>query len=672
MDQTKNGVAVIYYCPDDEPAQVAPSVIKYRYTGQTEFFDLLREASFFFGKNIQKVVLKDSQGSQWPLNRPVWKELAQSNRDIRLCPVMDLEEEDEAKATEVEAAEEVIEEEHKLPIARPPLWSELVIHLVFLTVIILHSVLGNTEETIYNFNTAMNNAFFDKQYDKTWQTASGANAQSQLMSNFGAFTSQSVIDVADTRTSLEPRDLFEVRDMADICGWVQGNLARGIFHTGVNQNDATGALMTFNRIIGGVRFEVTTQPWMTDQQAYSLHWPYFFWWFGGRPPTSTTVSYLRPAANWTQGFLAGQQLLFEDDLQAITGDWCPTEGNGTGSTIDHGTQVMREMVIQILAYNHNVDMYAVLNFKFVLDYGGKYLTTARFMFQRYTNEVSMIVYNVGWLHLLRNFNFWLTLINYALVLTRSTNEFRAARTIKRKGRPLFWDYFGGIFTQLELFNLCCNYVGIGIRIYSSLSAGGRLFLTEVLPAANNSDVSEMVSVVERSAYLGTTVRVVRAFSVMSGCLLLFKYLELFPRARFASFYLTGSALSRAGRNLKFVFTFFLLFLGAFAIAFEHVFGAQLEEFSSIWHAFFTLIVCVSGFGGVYWDLARVEPVLGPLFFIAFQLCVLIFIIPFFLAIINDAYAMRAAALDSLKEKVRKALEDKKRAESSHASSKKKW
>ena len=231
---------------------------------------------------------------------------------------------------------------------------------------------------------------------------------------------------------------------------------------------------------------------------------------------------------------------------------------------------------------------------------------------------------------------------------------------------------GGIFTQLELFNLCCNYVGIGIRIYSSLSAGGRLFLTEVLPAANNSDVSEMVSVVERSAYLGTTVRVVRAFSVMSGCLLLFKYLELFPRARFASFYLTGSALSRAGRNLKFVFTFFLLFLGAFAIAFEHVFGTQLEEFSSIWHAFFTLIVCVSGFGGVYWDLARVEPVLGPLFFIAFQLCVLIFIIPFFLAIINDAYAMRAAALDSLKEKVRKALEDKKRAESSHASSKKKW
>lgn len=161
------------------------------------------------------------------------------------------------------------------------------IHLVFLTVIILHSVLGNMEETIY---TAMNNAFFDKQYDKTWQTASGANAQSQLTSNFGAFTSQSVIDVADTRTTLEPRDLFKFRDMADICGWVQGNLARGIFHTGVNQNDATGALMTYNRIIGGVRFEVTTQPWVTDQQAYSLHWPYFFWWFGGRPPTSTTVS----------------------------------------------------------------------------------------------------------------------------------------------------------------------------------------------------------------------------------------------------------------------------------------------------------------------------------------------------------------------------------------------
>ena len=122
----------------------------------------------------------------------------------------------------VEAAKEVIEDEHER--SAPTAMERARIHLVFLTVIILHSVLGNMEETIYNLNTAMNNAFFDKQYDKTWQTASGANAQSQLTSNFGAFTSQSVIDVADTRTTLEPRDLFKFRDMADICGGAQGNL----------------------------------------------------------------------------------------------------------------------------------------------------------------------------------------------------------------------------------------------------------------------------------------------------------------------------------------------------------------------------------------------------------------------------------------------------------------
>ena len=107
-----------------------------------------------------------------------------------------------------------------------------------------------------------------------------------------------------------------------------GNLARGIFHTGVNQSDATGALMTYNRIIDGVRFEVAI-----DDRPAGLLSPLAVLFLVVRRTTAHEHDgelCLRPAANWTQGFLAGQQLLFEDDLQAITGDWCPTEGNGTG------------------------------------------------------------------------------------------------------------------------------------------------------------------------------------------------------------------------------------------------------------------------------------------------------------------------------------------------------
>ena len=47
------------------------------------------------------------------------------------------------------------------------------------------------------------------------------------------------------------------------------------------------------------------------------------------------------------------------------------------------------------------------------------------------------------------------------------------------------------------------------------------------------------------------------------------------------------------------------------------------------------------YGYVYWDLARASPVLGPLFFIAYVVIILVFIIPFFLAIINDAYVVRS-------------------------------
>ncbi len=217
MDHKKHGVAIIYYCPADEPAHEAPTVIKYRYNAQTEFFDLLREATFFFGKGVQKMVLKDNFGTQWPLNRQVWRELAQLDRDIRLCPVEE-EEEEVMKEEEVAAAEEEEEEEDatKTPTPRPPLWSELIVHLVFLVVLILHSTLGNNEKNVYDLNTAMHDAFFQKQFNLD-QVGAAVTDQ-------GAFSSPSVDDVADTRTSLQPRDLFEVKNMGDICTWLQEGL----------------------------------------------------------------------------------------------------------------------------------------------------------------------------------------------------------------------------------------------------------------------------------------------------------------------------------------------------------------------------------------------------------------------------------------------------------------
>ena len=55
------------------------------------------------------------------------------------------------------------------------------------------------------------------------------------------------------------------------------------------------------------------------------------------------------------------------------------------------------------------------------------------------------------------------------------------------------------------------------------------------------------------------------------------------------------------------------------------------------------------------------PVTGPIFFTLFHVSVFVFILPFFLAIINDAYSVRNAQLTMLRERVRRAQETKKAA-----------
>lgn len=313
-EQKRTGVAIIYYCPNDQKAANAPAVIKYRYNRQTIFLELLREACFYFKQDFNKMMLKDNFGTQWPVNREVWKELAQLDRDILLCPVVDEEEEEEEEKEIEEVVVEEEEEDDTKPVqTRPPLYRELFIHLIFLTVLITHSLMGGSEQRIYEMNAAMNEAFFVEQFDLS-KIGAAVGDQS-------AFTNPSVKAVADTESLLSKADHSKVRNFGDACEWLDVNLRRGLFHTDYNQNDATGAVMAFNRVIGGVRFSTITQSWLDAQSAYELHEPFFPWWFGGRPAETTTTRFLQPRANWTEGWLAGQMLIFEEDLQTLTDGW---------------------------------------------------------------------------------------------------------------------------------------------------------------------------------------------------------------------------------------------------------------------------------------------------------------------------------------------------------------
>ena len=64
----------------------------------------------------------------------------------------------------------------------------------------------------------------------------------------------------------------------------------------------------------------------------------------------------------------------------------------------------------------------------------------------------------------------------------------------------------------------------------------------------------------------------------------------------------------------------------------------------------SLLRCVAGSGFIYRSIVRTNPVTGPLFFVVFTLTHLVMITPLFLAVINDAYAVRWEQLKLLAER----------------------
>ena len=102
---------------------------------------------------------------------------------------------------------------------------------------------------------------------------------------------------------------------ASECCWLLLMADLGLCHPDSNQDDASGALAAFSRVVGGVQFTITTQAWQDAQSAYEAREPYYDWAWGGRPAEVTTTKLLRPRANWSEGWLAGQMLVFEEDLQ---------------------------------------------------------------------------------------------------------------------------------------------------------------------------------------------------------------------------------------------------------------------------------------------------------------------------------------------------------------------
>ena len=205
-----DGVVTIYYCPDDEPYERAEKSIKYRYSATTTFFDLLNGLSGYFQEPKQKMTLKDNLNTYWPMKSTVGKELAKTDRPIRFCRTTDYYDKvEEAKEEVKEAAVEEEIDDTRPASARPPKNRELFVHCIFLMILIVHSYLGY-DNSARDMSLAMGQAFV---YDED-------------LSIINKDTStQTQVD------RLVPKDIWKIKNEDEMCEWLQGKLATGLFQS---------------------------------------------------------------------------------------------------------------------------------------------------------------------------------------------------------------------------------------------------------------------------------------------------------------------------------------------------------------------------------------------------------------------------------------------------------
>ena len=476
-----------------------------------------------------------------------------------------------------------------------------------------------------------------------------------LFPDSGPYSTNPSAYMAGTTSLAGDKYLGSINTRADICVWSLVTLRRGLFNTDLNLQDANGAILTFNRLVGGINLEFTVSSFQNYKELYDTHHPCWPWWWTCWAP-EIGFTYQIDSEDVGQGYLNGQQVLFEDNYTAAFNQVC----NFSGAELLADDLVLRELKVSFVLLNHNRDRFYYMTFRFYKDRGGGIISRIAMQPFDFMDDITLIVYGArpgrfnGW-NYVANFIMWMTIVNVLLVLLRTFNEVRTARKLLRSTGSLR-AYFGTVFTILEIFNLLCNYTNIALRIAYALLPSTQHFLDVTFPDAATKNVSPLVSELQINAYMAGAILGFRALTIFSAMLLLFKYLELAPRH--TSFYLTGTTLSRAGRHIKIVFAILMVYVLAWAAVFELIFGDQLQFFSNIYESFFTLIAMLGDYNQVYWPLKRVSPALGPLLFVVFIVSVLVFIAPFFLAVIHDAYAVRFAQLKAQRDRIKHAKEVK--------------
>lgn len=639
-DKPEIAVATVYYCPEGEKISHDVVSTNFRLAAETTFFDILQNACIYYQHDIADMVLRNQAGSIWPVKDRVAKGLKQQpGGQIRLTP-NDMG--DESTVAEEEAVEEEKVEDHvddgRVVAARPPLYRELVLHFIFLSILITDTYIVPTKP-VFRTHQALEQAFILPQNSR-----------------------QPVMDSAQEAVN----DFSSIYTTRQMCSWLTERLTNGLFNTDLN--DAWGDVEVFNRIAGGVTIQSSFQRWQNASEAYEAGRPCANLFSGCSPPVDT-MSIREPPlqiplnfgrqydANGTllsNGTESNITAIFKGQVESLTDTVCRADRSAFNET-----QVMRSTRVTLLFHNHNYDLFFSGTFLFDMKPSGQVKPNYSFRSFRLEPPWGSWVYEFGEEspQFFRRLRMWLTFVNYILVFLRTFNEFNAGRKVL-KDTGSIRPYLSGVFTLLELFNLTCNYIGLVFRIYEQVSSQ-RLALEGLVKTGETHLIQE--TAVDMIIAVAGIILTARALSIISAMLLMFKYLELAPKRFFSSIYLTGTTLGRAGRDLQVVLLLFLVVLVAFALVGFELFGNKVEEFSSIPNAFFTLCICVAGSGFIYTPLRTAFPTLGPLFFVVFTMTHLLVITPLFLATLNDAYAVRDEQMRQAEER-RQAMRERKEEE----------
>ena len=677
--------ASVFFCPNGESTKNHTHSTKVRLSATTTFGDLHTATCLYYSQKPTDWVLCNENGAIFPIKKFVVDEMRHGG-SIRFRPNEEKFDEVEVKEEEEAEEEEKLEDDGRVVGARAPKTRELVLHFLFLSILVVDTYLGSNTEGRYKVHSALEKAFIHPR-----------GAQYAAAGSGGA-----------TTDSFIAQDFRKIHTTSQMCSWLKVRLPDGLFRS--DMGDGWGSVAIFNRVAGGVSVTAAYQDWQNVTEQYTSRQPYIPFLAGltnwrqvvsrvaperlplrvnhsaGQGGSAGTAS--GPPINYTAVLLSDVEALaygvcgWEPTAQLTPGSaqfdpnayaelrdatalgekltfeqWSAEVSDHKSTEAKPRTRVMRSLRVSLLFYNHNYGLYVSGSFVFDLKMSGRvspYYAFKPFGLEPPTGSPQHEPSFLPTFPL--RVRLWLVAVNTVLVLSRTYNELITAAGIVRKTGSIL-PYITGVFTQLEVFNLCMNYVGLAFR-FVSMFMPNRVNLEAMIQQGVESGY-DIETFGDSIALVEGCILTARALSIISAMLLLFKYLELAPRRLFPSVNLTGTTIGRAGRDVQVVFYCFMALLAAFSVTGEQLFGSQMQEFSSVPSAFLQLVICVSGSGAIYSKLTSHFPTLGPIYFIVFTMTHLLLITPLFLATLNDAYAVRDEQVRLLAE--RKAAKEAQRA-----------